>query len=328
MSSRLLSFLITTLILVTGAAAQQACSTVEVPVGVISAGGETFRGLAADSFVVPKGAVIKSLTFDDGPRRILVVVDTAGKLSSNVHKAAAEALNSLVAATRPEDSLALITARGPGGSVKFGEDRAGMARALSPQAGPNRKEGVLDAVMDGLEWFNGSRPGDAVVVIANDLDGNHKTNVKAIAKMLAARHIRLFGLALGPVQARSTVAGGSMTSTTSQGLAWTTPATGSLITNSSGDEHLLPLTSNSGGLLIGIINEESDTPHNMNDAKVQQQVRYKAQQLYKVVSVFYRMQIESPQLSHQQGWTVDVNESIRKSQPAMWVLYPHELGPC
>src|SRR5262249_4726773 len=162
----------------------------------------------------------------------------------------------------------------------------------------------------------------------NDLDGNHKTNLKAIAKMLAARHIRLFGLALGPVQTRSTVAGGSMTSTTSQGLAWTTPATGSLITNSNGDEHFLPLTANSGGLLIGVINEESDAPHNMNDAKVQQQVRYKAQQLYKVVSVFYRLRIESPQLSHPQGWTVDVNESIRKSQPAMWVLYPHEFGSC
>jgi hypothetical protein len=332
MSSRLLSLLIAIASFVAAASAQQACSTIEVPVSVISAGGESFRGLAADSFVASKGWMVKSLTYDDGPRRVLFVVDTSSKLSSNARKAASELVDSLVVASRPEDSLALITARGPSGIVKFGEDRAGLVRALSPLAGQagstHSHAGVLDAVMDGLEWFDGSRPGDAVVVIAGDLEGNHKTNAKNVAKALAARHIRMFGLALGPVQTKSTVAGGVMTSTTSTGMAYTTPATGALVLNT-GDENFSPLSADSGGLLLGIINEASDLPHNMNDPKVQQQVRYKAQQLYKVVSVFYRLQIESPQLSRPQSWTLDVNESVRKRAPAaMWVLYPRELGPC
>lgn len=327
MLSRIFSLLLAIASLAVGAAAQQACSVVEVPVGVISAGGESFRGLAADSFVTSKGSV-KSLTYDEGPRRVLLVVDTSNKLSHNAQKAVAEIVDSLVSASRPDDSLALITARGPGGTVKFSEDRASIARALSPQAGPGRKGGVLDALIDGLEWFDGSRPGDAAIVIAADLDGNHKTNAKGVAKALAAHHVRMFGLALGPVQAGSTVATTVVASAASQGMAQAQQLTGAQVINT-GDEHFLPLVYDSGGLLLGVINEQADVPHNMSDPKVQQQVKYKAQQMYKMVSVFYRLRIEAPQLSQPQPWTVGVTDTIRKQAPAaMWLLYPHELGPC
>src|SRR5262245_39980803 len=121
---RLLTLLSVVCGLIAGAFAQQACSSIEVPVGVISASGESFRGLTAESFVTSNGPVVKSLTYDNGPRRVLFIVDTSTKLSANVHRAAAEMLDSLVAASRPEDLIALITARGPGGLVKFGEDRS------------------------------------------------------------------------------------------------------------------------------------------------------------------------------------------------------------
>jgi hypothetical protein len=328
MLSRPFSLFIMFAVLVGSCAAQQACSTIEVPVSVISAGGESFHGLTVDSFVTSKGPIVKSSVFDDGPRRVLFVVDTSKKLSGNVHKAAAALLDTLVTASRPEDSLALITARGPGGMVKFGEDRAGFAQALSAQGTTNRShDGILDAVMDGMEWFNGSRPGDAIVVIAADLDGNHKSNAKSVAKALSEHHIRMFGLALGPIQTSSSVATGSITSTTSQGMALATPATGTMFVTT-GDEHFLPLTGNSGGLLLSVMDETLDTPHNMNDPKVQQQVRYKAQQLLKMVSVFYRLQIEAPQLSHPQEWKLGVSDAVRKGVPAMWLLYPRELGPC
>jgi len=326
MSSRLFLLLLAILTFAAGAMAQQACSAIEVPVSVISAGGESFRGLSAESFVASNGSV-KSLTYDEGPRRVLLVVDTSSKLSNNARKAEAELVDSLVTASRPEDSLALITARGQGGIVKFGEDRAGISRALSPQAGPNRKGGVLDAVVDGLEWFEGSRPGDAIIVIAADLDGNHKTNPKSVAKALAAHHVRMFGLALGPIQAGSTVGTSTVTSGMSQGMAQAQSLTGAQVLLT-GDEHFLPLVLDSGGLLLGVLNEQADVPHNMNDNKFQQQVRYKAQQMYKVVSIFYRLHVESPQASPQ-PWNLGVTETIRKQAPgAMWLLYPHQLGPC
>jgi hypothetical protein len=308
--------------------AQQACSAVEVPVGVINAGGETFRGLSAQDFIAAKGTTVKSLTYDNGPRRVLFVVDTSSKLSSNTHAAAAELVKTLIESSRPEDSLALITARGAGGSVRFGEDRAGLVRALIPEAGSDhKKQGVLDAMMEGIDWFSAPQPGDAIVLIAADLGGNHKANPKTVAKAAADHHLRVFGLALGPVITTSTVAGGSMTSTTSQGLAYTKPLTGEVLLQE-GDEHFFPLVVNSGGLVLAVVNASLDKSNNMSEPRVQEQVRYKAKQLFAMISVFYRAQVESPTLSHQQDWTLDVNEKVRKSGPAMFLLYPRELGPC
>jgi hypothetical protein len=301
----------------------------EVPVGVISAGGETFHGLAAQDFLSSKGFVVKSAAFDSGPRRVLLVVDTGKKLSPNAHQAATELVNALVAASRPEDSLALITARGPGGEVKFGEDRASIAGALaSPEADPARsKEGVLDALLEGIEWFSGSQPGDAVVLIAADLDGNHKANSKSAAKALADHHLRMFGLALGPVVASSTVATKMVTSSVSQGLAYATPLTGQQVMQE-GDTNYFPLVTNSGGLLLAVSTTADRGSYNLSDPKVQEQVRHKAHQVFGMITTFYRAQVESQKLSHPQGWTLDVNESKRKGQPSMFLLYPHELGPC
>jgi hypothetical protein len=309
--------------------AQQACSAVEVPVGVISAGGEAFRGLSAQDFLASKGASVKSLAFDNGPRRVLVVVDTAAKLPANAHQAASELVNSLVAASRPEDSLALITARGPGGEVKFGEDRAGLGRALVAEGGSaHSKEGVLDALMEGIGWFSTPQPGDAVVLIAGSLEGNHKTTPRAVAKALAEHHLRMFGLALGPIVASSTVASGTTSSTMSQGLAETRPLTGEVLVQD-GDTNYYPLVTNSGGLLLGVVNFNADKhAWDLNDPKVRDQVRYQAHQIFTMISAFYRLQVESPKLSHQQDWSLNVSESVRKGQPAMFLLYPHALGPC
>lgn len=331
MASRYLTSVMFVGCLVVSGAAQPACSKVEIPVSVVNATLDTFRGLAAEDFAAQpqKGRIdIKSATFDDGPRRMLVVVDTSKKLPANARAAEVELIKAMVAASRPEDSLALITARGPGGIVKFGEDRNWLIEAISPEGKANRgSEGVLDAVMDGMEWFDGSRPGDAIVLIAADLEGNHKANPKTVAKALADRHLRMFGLALGPVTATSTVASHMVTHTLSQGMAEATPDTGTLIYET-GDLNFYPLTTNSGGLLLSVINGNRDSSFSMDDPKQQQRVRQKGRQVVGMVNTFYRLQIDQPQFSRPEAWTLDVKEAIRKHAPAMWILYPRELGPC
>lgn len=331
MASRYLTFLMLVCSLLAAGVAQPACPKVEIPVGVVSANLDTFRGLAAEDFAAQphKGKVqVKSATFDDGPRRMLVVVDTSKKLPANARAAEVELIKAMVAASRPEDSLALITARGPGGIVKFGEDRNGLIDAISSEGKANRNnEGVLDAVMDGMEWFDGSRAGDAIVLIAADLEGNHKASAKTVAKALADHRMRLFGLALGPVTTTSTVASQMVTHTASQGLAEATPETGSIVYET-GDLNFYPLTTNSGGLLLSVINGNRDSFFSMDDPKQQQRVRQKGRQVVGLVNTFYRLEIDQPQLSRPETWTLQVKDSIRKLAPAMWILYPRELGPC
>jgi hypothetical protein len=332
MSFRLVTLLSVLLGLAGESSAQQAACQLEIPVGVISVTGDVFRGLAAEDFsgnAQKKTVAVKSLTYDEGPRRVLFVVDNNKKLSADSRKAEAEMIQIMVAAGRPEDTFALLPTRGPGQEVKFTSDRTAITRAFNQDGETKRgKElGVLDGVMDGIEWFGAPQAGDAIVLIAADTEGNRKANAKLVSKALEEHHIRMFGLALGPVATKNSMAGGSMTSTTSQGLAWTTPGVGDFVYNT-GDDHFYPLTTNSGGLVLAAMNANPRRSYNMADTRVVQDVRQKARSISKMIIAFYRMQIEPPHLAHPEDWNLDVAESIRKHSQPMFVLYPHALGPC
>lgn len=312
------------------AAAQQACKGAELPVDVISVTGDVFRGLATEDFaahIQKKPVGLKSLTYDEGPRRVLIVVDTSKKLSTDTRKAESVMVETMLAMARPEDTFALQEARGPGREVDFTSDRRAITEAMGWSSKEGKGSGVLDAVMAGIERFGTPQSGDAIVVIAADLEGNHKANARTVAKALEEHHIRMFGLALGPVMTRSVVAGGSMTSTTSQGLAWTTPGVGDMVYNT-GDEHFFPLTINSGGLVLGVMNTESHRSYDMGNPRMQQEVQQKARSISKMINSFYRMQVEPPPLSRAEDWSLDVNDNIKKHSQPMFVLYPRSLGPC
>lgn len=313
-------------------AQQTACKAVEIPVGVISVTGDSFRGLAVEDFTgrtQKKPVGVKSATYDDGARRVLFIVDINKKLSADTRKAEAEMLQIMVAAARPEDTLAFHPAHGSGPEVKFTSDRTAITSALNHdgEAQRGKEEGVLDAVMAGIEWFGAPQSGDSIVVMAADTEGNHHANAKQVSKALEAHHIRMFGLALGPVVTRNSVASGTMTSTTSQGLAWTTPLVGDILYDT-GDEHFFPLAVNSGGLLLAVMNVDTHRSYSMADPRMVEQVRQKARSLSRIIAAFYRMEIEPPQITHPENWNLDVNDNIKKHTQQMFVLYPRELGPC
>jgi hypothetical protein len=312
-------------------AQQNACKAVEIPVGVFSATGDVFRGLAAEDFVgrVQKKPVgVKSLSYDDGPRRVLFVVDTNRKLSADSRRAEEEMIAAILSTARPEDSFALLPARGPGREISFTTERPPFTKALGQSGEKSGKEpGVLDAVMAGIEQFGAPQNGDSIVVIAADLEGNHKANAKTVAKALEEHRIRMFGLALGPVAIKNSVASGSMTSTTSQGLAWTTPGVGDFVYET-GDEHFFDLTANSGGVVFAVMNGNPQRSYNLSDERLLQSVRQKARAVAKIISAYYRMQIESPASAHPENWDLEINEEIRKHSQPMFVLYPRVLGPC
>jgi hypothetical protein len=314
----------------TTVAQQAACKTVEVPVSPISISGDIFRGLNAEDFVAhiqKKPVVVKAATYDDGPRRILLVVDTSKKLSSDTRKAEDLMIQAILAGANPQDSFALLTARGPGKDVPFTTDHNAITQALRDESKKASEQDVLDAVMAGIEHFGEPQSGDAIVVIAAEMEKSHKTNEKLVAKALQDHHIRMFGLALAPVSTRNVTTGGSMTSTVSQGLAWTTPGIGDIIYNT-GDENFFPLTVNSGGLVMVPINADTRHSYNMADAKLQQSVQQKARAIAKMIDAFYRIQLEPPQLSRPETLTLDVTDSLKKRTQQMWLLYPNQLGPC
>jgi hypothetical protein len=315
-----------------GLAQQSVCKASDVPVGVISLSGNVFRGLAAEDFVghiQKKPVTVKSLAYDDGPRRVLIVADISKKLSADSRKAEDEMIKTLLANARPSDTFAVMPARGAGQDVKFTADRSAISQALGqPGDGKRGKEpGVLDTVMTGIEWFGTPQPGDSIVVMASELEGNRKANARMVAKALHDSHIRMFGLALGPVETKNSVASHFMTSTTSQGLAEAQPLVGSIIYDT-GDEHFFPLTTNSGGLVLSVMNADPRRTYSMTDSRLVQSVRQKARSVSNMIAAYYRLQIEPPAIARPTDWDLTINDEIQKHATPMFVLYPHELGPC
>jgi len=89
MVSRILTVFSVVFVLSSIGRAQQSACKADVPVGVISLSGTVFRGLAAEDFtgsVQKKPVAVKNLAFDDGPRRVLIVVDLSKKLSGDCAK--------------------------------------------------------------------------------------------------------------------------------------------------------------------------------------------------------------------------------------------------
>jgi hypothetical protein len=316
-----------------GLGQQTACKSIEVPIGVISASGDIFRGLAAEDFVghlQKRPVTVKLVTFDDGPRRVLLVMDVNKKLSTDARKTQSEMARTLLDNARPQDTFALISTHGRGPQVKFTADRSAIKTALGWDNGPdNGKEkelGVLDGVMEGMEWFGTPQSGDSIVVMAADMEGNHKANPKLVARALEEKHIRMFGLALGPVTTKNSVAGETVTNA-SMGLAYSRPVVGD-VAYSAGDDNFFPLTVNSGGMVLGVINGDSYHSYRLEDPQVLQAVRQKALAVSKMISAYYRMQIDPPQLARPEDWSLTMNPEVQKHAPPMFVLYPHQLGPC
>jgi hypothetical protein len=272
---------------------------------------------------------VKGLTFDDGPRRVLIVADLSKKLSADSRKAEDEMIKTLLANAGPHDTFAIMPARGPGEDVKFTEDRSAISQALGQLGdGKRGKEpGVLDTVMAGIEWFGTPQSGDAIVVIASELEGNRKANARMVARALHDNHIRMFGLALGPVETKNSVASHMMTSSTSQGLAEAQPLVGTIIYDT-GDEHFFPLTTNSGGLVLSVMNADQRRTYSMADARMAESVRQKARSVSNMIAAYYRMQVEPPALTKPTDWDLTISDEIQKHSTPMFVLYPHELGPC
>lgn len=324
-------FVISSLLLLSlsAAAQQSACTTPDMPVSVIKANGDPVEGLAATDFIVQlkkQSVSIQSANYDAGPRRVLLVIDEARELSADARKAEVEFASSIISSAQSVDSLALLTARGAPQAVKFGADRPALLHALNEshdEQGHGKQLGVLDAVAEGITWFGQPQLGDSIVLIAMDLEGNHNTNYKNVAKLLEEHQIRMFGVALGHLQLANQTTGAQGMGR--EGLGYVDP--GMPMWGQIGDANFLPLTVNSGGYIV-----PEDTLSKMHEFKFtdvkKQQLQKTAFIMSGLIDKFYAVHITSPASAHPEAWTVSLAPAKLQGFPGAHVLYPHEISPC
>jgi hypothetical protein len=299
--------------------AQQFPCAVDIPVNVIMPDAALVRGLNSDAFVVKskKESVRFSLTTDGlGPRRILFVVETGGRVKKEARTVEQIVLSQFVARAREEDSFALLTARGPRQEVRFGAGREAFRTALTQlekaPKGKKQSESVLDAVKEGIEWFQQPQPGDAIVLLTMSIGYPPGRAYGQVRKALAAARIRLFGWLLGQyVSSYYSVGVGLAPGPGASGLL----PTASLDPNL---ENIFALGEASGGIVFYENTEGGPwRAYKLTDER-KKEIEGLAGQLYKAIVEYYRLQLVLPT----PDLTIDVAESMRKELGHGRVIYP------
>jgi len=316
------------------AAAQSGCTTMDLPINVIKASGEPVQGLPASDFAVQikkQSLAIESANYESAPRRILLVIDTTKKLAADARRLEVEFASGIISGAQPEDTFALLTARGITQEVKFGADRSEVVKALkvlndsAAESGDAGKQvGPLDAVATGATWFGEPRLGDSIVLMAADLDENHKTNPRSVARLLSDHRIRLFGVALGRLQlANSTT---SALTTDYNGFGYKEPGM-PIHSGDSGDPNFLPLTVNSGGYIVPENTRAANMEFRLTEVK-KQQLQKTGALMAQLIDTFYDVRVKAPGISHEEAATVNFNADKLRTMPGTHVLFPHEVSPC
>jgi hypothetical protein len=291
------------LLLMNAAFAQQNACAVDLPVGIIGADGSLLHGLTAQDITIhlrKQTLPVEKVGYDSGARRVLFILDTGRWLPSEARKAETKLVDYILSHARPGDTFALLTTRGAVRKVSFDESREHLTKAVQELAVDPKEQdkapNVLDTMMQGIQWFGQPRPGDAILIMADHLEGSisgtspsvkyqprttggtgpmqgvvqdsgrvmepsSHAKFSTVMETLADHRIRVFGLQLGGVNYTLTTV------------------------YEPGEENLFGISLGSGGYAV-LDGTDAYGSYVMTDARAQG-LQHKAFQLYGAIAEFY-----------------------------------------
>jgi hypothetical protein len=317
-------------------AAQEKTCPVDLPVGLIDNKGTLLEGLTPQDLTIrqnKQSLAIQSVKYDSAPRRILLLMDTSARLPVDARKAEVALARYLLSRVRAADSFALLTARGPLRQVHFEEGKESILRALQELSADPKEavkgENILDTMVQGMAWFGQSRPGDAILIMADHLEESNeptqfigrtvsgtgpmqgvvtdrgpsfekqsKIKFSAVTRMLAEHQMRVFGLQLGALKAA--------------------PLAGKVDPN---DENLFGISLVTGGFAV-FDPVDSFGSYVLTESRLQT-LQDMVWRLYATIAQFYVVRVES-KASHT-PWKLELAKDLRSNTRA---LYPQQFDPC
>jgi hypothetical protein len=162
-------------------------------------------GLAATDFVArdeQHKLAIKSVSTYDGPHRIIFVVENGRELPPAARDLESALISRILSIAGPDDSFALLTARGPRQELGFGSTRASIEAAAQelkkPLSCKTHGKAMSDALLEGVSWLRPPQPGDSIFALGSPFGSVLRTRMNKVRAALAAAHVRLFFLQIAP----------------------------------------------------------------------------------------------------------------------------------
>jgi hypothetical protein len=307
------------------AQAQSNSCSVSLPVALVDHKGNLLGGATAKDLTVQlhkQTLPIESIAYDTGPRRVLFVADTGRHLPAEVRKMEFALMTHLLNTARTGDTFGLLTTRGALRQVRFEDGNAAVSKAVqelsSDAKEANRAGPMLDTIAEGLGWFEAPKPGDAILLMSDQLvpydtkvqfrgghavdvgplNENSKTTFKRLVELVASHKTRVFGVQFSG--------------------ALLDPAT-----YQPTDENLLGLAIGSGGYVV----VDAMTPfggYQLTSARVED-LQKKVYQLSGAIAEFYAVNVKAPAALQKQQWKIELASDLRRNT---YALYPRWFGSC
>lgn len=303
-------------------AAQNQPCVVDIPLNVVMPDATLVRNVPQDGIIAHRGGdvlTIRSVNADSASRRIVLVVENGRGVNLGARKVEASILGAIVTNARPQDSFALITARGPRKELPFGAPRDLLLSTIEELSSPvkekDQSKSALEGVLEAAGLFQSSQPGDSIIFLTMGLDALGETEYGRVGKTLSAAGIRLFGFQLGRLYLGIYTLG--IAPTSSGGVM---PAA----RIDPNRETMFDLADGTGGFFLGE-NTEGDPQraYQLTDQRLQLLNKF-AGQLYKAIVEYYRIQL----VASPKGFAIDLSDSLRQKLPKAHMTYPRKIPPC
>jgi hypothetical protein len=152
-----------------------------------------------------KGVRVKSVAADEGPRRIMFILDLGRDIKPDVRGMEASLIAHVLKRARGEDSFALIAVGEAVTKLPFGTARETIVSAATQAAAnptkADRPPAIADAFAVAAAAMNPPRPGDSIVFFGLDREPSGKTRYPMLLETFVNQGIRVFGVFLGPLLA-------------------------------------------------------------------------------------------------------------------------------
>jgi hypothetical protein len=290
------------------------CLRRTVPVNVLTAKGETVTGLTPENFKASfhrKAVKIVSVTQDETPRRVVIVLGASTSVISQKHdwKAYVGVAQDLTQVLPPGSSVGFaVFTKKIERNIPLTSDRAKIQDELAKlESGAKEFKGrtsLRDAVFAVASTeFGTSQVGDTIYAITDGIDSSSATSLDELRTILSEKHVRLFAFSRQVIPEDSFIEGG------------TSPRDLRELVESSGGEAI-----NMGPNALGNVPDLAD-----NLGKPTLEGLLVARQ-FREIFAFNRVEIELPErFEKAQKWSLD---TAGLDSHDVLLTYPRSLAGC
>lgn len=267
-----------------------------------------------------KSILVKSITFDRGPRRVVILMDLSGSMAGRVSgdwNVLFDTARDLISQMPPTARIGFASFTGSlqpiiSPTADHQSVLDSVERMRSSQSSVELKNGdtaMRDAIHETIAMFGEPDFGDAIYIISDGYDNRSKISAGTVVKELDAAGIRLFAFEV--IGTNLTIQGSTL---------------------GNGPSALQDIVEDTGGISVGLT-RSSD--RGTSDATLRaltltpEDLHKQLAFQYRQILEMYRLDVQLPEyLSKPQNWKliwVGPDKSVQKNYV---LLYPKFLGPC